>query len=179
MVTYPADAKSFDKEAEIILKGDGVLIQTSQINLQVITKPNSDTLSVTYVAEIVDEDDNVTLDFGFFCDASDKILKLSALKKGSLEFNTADLVNCLFQSENNGDIIITMQTNGSLNFLKWDNRFCTPPDGDGIKLCSRERGTSDGASGTASGTYFGQVLEEGTLVNIGKINEKRTIWTEH
>lgn len=171
---FTAEAKTFDKELTLAVKGDGVLVQSKQIRLTVAPLDNiKDTLAVSYIAKINDGE----FAFGLICTGPDSILKSSALRKASVEFNTEDLV-CIdgTQTDHQGVISINIETIDESNFLKYDDASCSLIDG--INFCSRIRGTSDGNDGEANGTVFGEVLNEGASGRISKINEKRTYWTE-
>jgi hypothetical protein len=169
---FTAEAKSFDKDAAVTVKGDGVIIQSKQDSLFIAPlDDNKGNLHVKYTIQTdVGEYEN-----GFDCTGPSKILKLSGLLKASIEFNTRDL-DCLTKSDNHGDISITIQTSEPSVFNKYDDSSCTTLL-DGTEVCSRIRGTSDDNQGEAKGTVFGKVLEEGTSASISKINEKRTYWT--
>lgn len=165
------EAISLEKEKTVIVKGDAISIQSTQITLFI---GQIDNTKVTNTVNYVFKRSDGTYEYGLVCTASSDILKNSGLKKATVDFNTDDLSECLIQTSGKGYFLIDIESTGSSEFKKYDDTSCGPL-GE-VQSCSRIRGTSDGRDGTASGTAFGEPLTENTS-RISKINEKRTHWT--
>lgn len=169
VLAFDAEAKTFDKEKAVMLKGEGIIVQGPPAMITVAANDDDkDSVSVLYLVLIPGK-----IAMGMNCTGSSDILKLSGMNKASLEFNTSDL-DCGLQFGFNGDISLAVETTGDSQFLKYDDTFCNPTD-EG-EICNRIRGTSDGRSGVMSGTIFGESVED-VSGSISKINEKRTFWT--
>lgn len=164
------EAVPLDKENTVVVKGDAISVQSSQITLfigQINNIKNTNTLNYVYFPT------STTFELGLGCTAPSSILKSSALKKATIEFHTSDAVGCFWKTTGEGNFSISIEASGSSDFKKYDDITCSPL-GD-VQYCTRIRGTSDESIGTASGTVFGEALRE-NVATISKMNEKRTAW---
>jgi len=175
VIALDAEAKTFTTNGPMFLKGVGLTFQqdNAKVGSLVMVAPilDSKDFSVFYLVA-----DKVNSQFSIgVCTASDKIIKISALQKASVKFNTADLV-CSYQVGNlNGEISANLQANEDKpTKMKKDEINCVPTE-DG-EFCGRVHGSTVGVSADSEGTIFGHSFVGG-IGDISKVNEKITAWT--
>jgi len=172
MMAFDAEAKKFDKDYQVILIGDSFSVRdktTAIISIQPIDD-NPKFVKLTYNVMFEGTSGN-----GKDCIAKNNILKISAMKKATVKFDTNDL-DCKMQKGDHGVVSLSFQADGEIIHTDSDNTMCSDI-GDGVEECLQVKGTLDEVSGIVSGTAFGKSLKEDTLGNIGQINELRKMWT--
>ena len=171
---FSVEAKTFDKESEISLKGSGVAIfaktGVNSLQLQVSTIENSKNVLVDFRAF-----DGVKLTRGIDCIASDKIIKISSNKKASVSLNTADLSECKIRDGGDSIISASFVGNGLYNENeKYDETICE--DKEGIEFCSRDHGSKTEFLGIGTISGFGLTLvDEDAAITKEKL--RHTEWT--
>ena len=173
MMAFDAEAKSFSHDHAVILIGDSFNVRGPPADV-FITPINDDILNVNlfYSARI----DGEKIKSGSNCIAPKQILKISAMKKATVEFDTSD-IDCPHHSGDHGVISLSFQYNGETNFQVYDDTNCEDI-GEGVEECTRTHGNSDEAFGVVSGTVFGESLLPDKSGTIKTINEKRVMWTQ-
>ena len=168
-----AEAKTFDRESEIIFKGLGMSIFGRDsggipFNLQISPIDNSKELSVSYV----NADGSIR---GLNCHAAKQILKVSGTLKASAEFNTADLSNCAIKTGGDSMITVTLVGDGRVIVDDKDD-FIECFEINGIDVCSRIHGKITNYLGVGTMTAFGSTFIDSNGL-IRDLNVRTTFWT--
>jgi len=101
------------------------------------------------------------------CISSKQILQVSSMKKASIKFDTADLVNCDVQSGLSGEISATLiATDEKPKKENTDITICGTS-------CVRVHGYDESISATAVATAFGITVDKGSA-SFGNFNIKTT-----
>ncbi len=168
------EAKSFDKEQTYTIKGDGVRIFSTGLTLSILPNEDSNSYTVHYV---VNTPAGKTY-WGLCSHSTDNIVKISALKKALIKFNTDDLGDCITLGDPYVpfNVSLNIQTNGESTLIKYDNQKKCDQIGD-ILQCYKEHGTDEGKEGIAVGIVFENDVKD-LPAKISKINQKFTFWTE-
>lgn len=174
MLSFQAEAKTFDKGQEFELKGLGLSIfgqddDGNKFQLQVAPIENTKDLFIDYRVKTPTTDLYKGQCVGF-----KQILKVSATNKASVEFNTADLKCFVHEGP---DSIISATVEGIDQVIsndKFDVIFC---DAIGeVDYCTRDRGSITEFLGTGNIDGFGLSLNNQNAA-IKDVKLKHTAWT--
>jgi len=173
MMAFDAEARSFDKGHAVNLIGNSFHVGGPPANV-FITPINDDIQNVKLTYKVMTSD-GMKGKSGSDCTAPKQILKISAMKKATVEFDTSDL-GCPNHKGDHGVISLSFELNGEIDFQVYDDTNCEDI-GEGIEECTRIHGNSNEAFGVVSGTVFGESLEPDISGTINTINERRVLWT--
>jgi hypothetical protein len=179
-ITLPAEAKDFQKENEISLKGKGLVSSAKggdfkEFKVKILPIANEKIVLVDY--RIV----HGTQFAGGICIADKQILKVSGTNKASASFNTAEL-DCSVSDKNPGGIKLGQDTTISIKFEatgvvtineKFDDTQFEPSTG----LYTRTQGSTTDYEGSGDMTAFDEDVFESNA-SIQNVKFKRTTWYE-
>jgi hypothetical protein len=170
---FSADAARGGEETTT-QKGNGV--DVSGDGFQLVITPNEN--SKYYTVNVAFENSDGLLERAICKTVSDKLVKIAALKKATIEFNTASLGTC----SSAANLPISSHVDISINFfnaepVEDESNFEKGPNCDGNGNCSHEVGTTKTANGEVTITLG----DDEAFTGDGKLfvtNTKVTYWTE-
>jgi len=176
MMAFDAEAKTFSHDHMDILVGDSFSVRDRTTAIVTIQPINDDPqfLKLSYTVSGLDG----AFGKGSACIVKNNILKISAMKKATVTFDTNDIDDkCKHRlNTHDGVVSLSFQTNSEIIHEDLDDTTCVPK-GEGVEECIQTKGTRDTVNGIVSGTAFGKSLKEDTSGIIGQINTLDKMWT--
>ncbi len=170
-VIFTVEARTVDEQQSFTSKGNGARVNQSGVFLiSILPIEDSKEFSMVYSVRT-----NEGIKTGICPHVSDKIVKISALNKASIEFNTGDekLGECIRTTQfDDFDISLNIQTEGESIVEEYEDKM-----GCEYGFCFLQIGTSERKFGMANG-IIDEIVVVGASAEISKINQKVTYWID-